>query len=58
MRILLFSLVLLAAGCSDSVETATYNNESDTTANTLNKSDIINDSSQLPKDSSATGVQH
>jgi PBP1b-binding outer membrane lipoprotein LpoB len=58
MRNLLLYLALIVAGCSDNVETATYNNESDTTAKTLNKSEIINDSSQLPKDSSATGVQH
>lgn len=58
MRFFLFCLIVAFASCSDNVETATYNNESDTTANTLNKSEIINDSTRLPLDSAYTGVQH
>lgn len=58
MRMILILLVLAGLGCNDQVETVTYGNESDTTANSLERSRIINDSSQLPLDSTSTGVQH
>jgi hypothetical protein len=58
MRIILLVAMVFMVACNDNVETVTKGNESDTTANTLNKSEIINDSSRLPKDSSNVGVQH
>lgn len=55
-RILLVFL-LLAAACNNT-ELQSTGNRSDTTMKSIDSSAIINEDSRLPRDSTATGVQH
>lgn len=56
MRLLQLLVVLSICSCNDQSDTHAHGQ--DTIAKTLNKSDIINDSTRLPNDSANTGVQH
>ena len=55
-RILLVFLAL-AAACNNT-ELQTTDNRSDTSMQSIDSSAIINEDSRLPRDSTATGVQH
>lgn len=54
---ILFVYLLLAAGCNDT-ELQNTDNRSDTSMQSIDSSAIINEDSRLPRDSTATGVQH
>ena len=55
--LLLAGIVL--CGCSDEgSNTVTYDTKTDTSMKSIDSSAIINDTTLLPRDSTATGVQH
>lgn len=55
--ILLTGMVLCGCTGAES-DRVTYDTETDTTMRSIDSSAIINDTTRLPQDSTATGVQH
>lgn len=52
-------LAMALCGCSSGEsDRVTYDTETDTSMRSIDSSAIINDTTRLPKDSTATGVQH
>jgi hypothetical protein len=54
---ILLACLLLAAACNNT-ELQNTGNRSDTSMQSIDSSAIINEDSRLPRDSTATGVQH
>ena len=54
---ILFLLLLMAASCNNA-DLQQTNSRSDTSMRSIDSSALINEDSRLPRDSTATGLQH
>ncbi len=58
-KILFISCMIILTACNNkSGESGAAGTEQDTTMKSIDSSAIINNATQLPRDSTATGVQH
>ena len=55
---LMIAALLLGSCSGGDSNTVTYDTETDTSMRSIDSSAIINDTTRLPQDSTATGVQH
>jgi hypothetical protein len=59
MKSMFMILLAVLGSCSDGEsDRVTYGTETDTSMRSIDSSAMINDSTRLPQDSTATGVQH
>ena len=58
MFIMLLAGVVLGSCSGGESHRVTYDTQTDTTMRSIDSSAVINDSTPLPRDSAATGVQH
>lgn len=58
MFVLLVAGLVLGSCSGGESDRVTYDTETDTTMRSIDSSAIINDTTRLPQDTTATGVQH